>query len=38
VKAIDMGVTTAEMKGRDNLPWQDYKMIGNEILEVINHG
>lgn len=38
VKAIDMGVTTAEMKGRDHLPWQDYKMIGNEILEVINHG
>lgn len=38
VKAIDIGVTTAEMKGRDHLPWQDYKMIGNEILEVINHG
>jgi chromosome partitioning protein len=36
VKAIDMGVTTAEMKGRDHYPWQDYKTIGKEIMEVIN--
>ena len=37
VKAIDMGLTVAEMKGRDKLPWQDYKNIGKEILEVINY-
>jgi chromosome partitioning protein len=36
VKAIDTGLTTAEMKGRDHLPWQDYKNVGKEILEVIN--
>jgi chromosome partitioning protein len=36
VKAIDSGVTTAEMKGRDHHPWQDYKTVGKEILEVIN--
>lgn len=35
VKAIDLGVTVAEMKGRDQLPWQDYQTIGQEILEVI---
>jgi chromosome partitioning protein len=36
VKAIDSGVTTAEMKGRDHQPWQDYKTVGKEIVEVIN--
>lgn len=37
VKAIDMGLTVAEMKGRDRLPWRDYQDIGKEILEVINY-
>jgi chromosome partitioning protein len=37
VKAIDLGVTVAEMKGRDNLPWQDYQSIGKEILEAISY-
>ena len=37
VKAIDMGLTVAEMKGRDKLPWRDYQDIGKEILEVINY-
>jgi len=36
VKAIDMGLTTAEMKGRDHYPWQDYKTVGKEIMEVLN--
>ncbi len=38
VKAIDMGLTVAEMKGRDRLPWQDYQQVGKEILEAINYG
>lgn len=37
VKAIDSGVTVAEMKGRDKLAWRDYQEIGKEILEVINY-
>jgi chromosome partitioning protein len=37
VKAIDMGLTVAEMKGRDRLPWRDYQDIGKEILEVIDY-
>ncbi len=37
VKAIDMGLTVASMKGRDKLPWLDYQTIGKEILEVINY-
>ena len=36
VKAIDMGLTTSEMKGRDHYPWQDYRAIGKEIMEIIN--
>jgi chromosome partitioning protein len=38
VKAIDMGVTVAEMKGRERLPWRDYQNIGKQILEFINYG
>ena len=38
VKAIDMGLTVAEMKGRDKLPWRDYQDVGKEILEAINYG
>lgn len=38
VKAIDLGLTVAEMKGRDRLPWRDYQDIGKETLEVINYG
>lgn len=38
VKAIDSGVTVAEMKGRDRLPWRDYQEIGKETLEIINYG
>ncbi|MBR8832083.1 MAG: hypothetical protein N5P05_004463 (plasmid) [Chroococcopsis gigantea SAG 12.99] len=38
VKAIDLGVTVAEMSGRDRIPWQDYQAIGKEILEAINYG
>lgn len=37
VKAIDLGLTVAEMKGRDYLPWHDYQSIGKEILEAINY-
>ena len=37
VKAIDFGLTVADMKGRDRLPWRDYQDIGKEILEVINY-
>jgi chromosome partitioning protein len=38
VKAIDLGVTVAEMTGRDHIPWQDYQTIGKETLEAINYG
>ena len=38
VKAIDVGLTTAEMNGRDRLPWQDYQNVGKEVLEAINYG
>lgn len=38
VKAIDLGITVAEMKGRERIPWRDYQEIGKEILEAINYG
>jgi chromosome partitioning protein len=38
VKVIDMGLTVAELTGRDRSPWQDYQAIGKEILEAINYG
>jgi chromosome partitioning protein len=38
VKAIDIGLTVAELTGRDHSPWQDYQAIGKELLEAINYG
>lgn len=38
VKAIDLGITVAQMKGRERLPWRDYQEVGKEILEAINYG
>jgi len=38
VKAIDLGVTVAEMSGRDHIAWQDYQTIGKETLEAIKYG
>ena len=38
VKAIDVGLTTAEMNGRARLPWQDYQDVGKEVLEAIDYG
>ncbi|MDJ1185866.1 ParA family protein [Roseofilum casamattae] len=35
VKAIDMGLTTAEMRGREKHPWLDYQQLGKEIMEAI---
>ena len=38
VKAIDIGLTAAEMNGRARLPWQDYQDVGKEVLEAIDYG
>lgn len=37
IKAIDLGLTVAQMKGRDKIPWQDYVTIGKQTLEAINY-
>jgi chromosome partitioning protein len=38
VKAIDLGITVAEMSGREHIAWQDYQTIGKETLEAIKYG